>query len=95
VRKLTGESEESSKRFGEVLGPLAQEVGIASEPELYPARVRVSLSTGVRPAGARPRAQGRSAGSSGAIRAPNGQQRRLPTSPATLETPIESAPQGA
>jgi hypothetical protein len=36
------ESEESCNRFGEVLGPLLQEAGIAAEPELYPALAFVS-----------------------------------------------------
>ena len=36
------ESEESCNRFGEVLGPLLQEVGITAEPELYPAHAFVS-----------------------------------------------------
>ena len=36
------ESEEACNRFGEVLGPLVQEVGISSAPELYPAYAFVS-----------------------------------------------------
>lgn len=36
------ESEESCNRFGEVLGPLLQELGVAAQPELYPAHAFVS-----------------------------------------------------
>ena len=36
------ESEEASNRFGEVLGPLVQEVGIDRAPEVYPAFAFVS-----------------------------------------------------
>ena len=36
------ESEEACNRFGEVLAPLLQEVGIDAPPELYPAHAFVS-----------------------------------------------------
>ncbi len=36
------ESQEACERFGETLAPLLQEVGITSQPELYPAQVFVS-----------------------------------------------------
>ena len=36
------ESEEAVRRFGEILAPLLQEVGIEAEPELYPAHTFVS-----------------------------------------------------
>jgi len=36
------ESEEACNRFGEILGPLLQEVGAGEEPELYPAVAFVS-----------------------------------------------------
>jgi hypothetical protein len=36
------ESEEACNRFGEVLAPLLQEVGIDARPELYPAFAFVS-----------------------------------------------------
>ena len=36
------ESEEACNRFGEVLGPLLQEVGIEEQPEMYEAHAFVS-----------------------------------------------------
>jgi len=36
------ESEEAWNRFGEVLGPVLQEVGIEAQPEVYPAQTFVS-----------------------------------------------------
>ena len=36
------ESEEACNRFGEVLAPLLQEVGIDAPPELYPAHAFIS-----------------------------------------------------
>ena len=36
------ESEEAVRRFGEVLGPILQEVGTTAEPEIYPAHAFVS-----------------------------------------------------
>ena len=36
------ESEEAWNRFGEVLGPVLQEVGIDAQPEVYPAQTFVS-----------------------------------------------------
>jgi hypothetical protein len=36
------ESEESCRRFGDVLAPILQEVGITDEPEMYPAHAFVS-----------------------------------------------------
>ena len=36
------ESEEACNRFGEILQPILQEVGIVDPPELYPAEVFVS-----------------------------------------------------
>src|SRR5688500_7923286 len=36
------ESEEAARRFGEMLMPVLQEVGISDEPELYPAHTFVS-----------------------------------------------------
>jgi hypothetical protein len=36
------ESEEACNRFGEILQPILQEVGIDDPPELYPAEVFVS-----------------------------------------------------
>jgi hypothetical protein len=36
------ESEEACNRFGELLRPILQEVGIVDPPELYPAEVFVS-----------------------------------------------------
>jgi hypothetical protein len=36
------ESEEACNRFGEMLQPILQEVGIVDPPELYPAEVFVS-----------------------------------------------------
>ena len=36
------ESEEACNRFGEVLGPLLQELGAGEEPEVYPAVALVS-----------------------------------------------------
>jgi hypothetical protein len=36
------ESEESCNRFGEVLAPYLQEVGIEAQPEMYPAYAFVS-----------------------------------------------------
>jgi hypothetical protein len=36
------ESEEACNRFGEILGPILQEVGIDEQPELYPTHAFVS-----------------------------------------------------
>jgi hypothetical protein len=36
------ESEEACNRFGEVLGPHLQEIGITEQPEIYPAHAFVS-----------------------------------------------------
>jgi hypothetical protein len=36
------ESEEACQRFGEILQPILQEVGITDAPELYPAETFVS-----------------------------------------------------
>ncbi len=36
------ESEEACNRFGEILGPILQEVGITDPPEVYPAAAFVS-----------------------------------------------------
>jgi hypothetical protein len=36
------ESEEACNRFGEILRPILQEVGISDPPELYPAEVFIS-----------------------------------------------------
>ena len=36
------ESEEACKKFGEVLGPHLQEIGITEQPEIYPAQAFVS-----------------------------------------------------
>lgn len=36
------ESEEAARRFGEVLMPILQEVGIEAEPDVYPAHTFVS-----------------------------------------------------
>ncbi len=36
------ESEEAAQRFGEVLVPILQEVGVTAEPEVYPAHTLVS-----------------------------------------------------
>jgi hypothetical protein len=36
------ESEEAAQRFGEILQPILQEVGITDPPELYPAETFVS-----------------------------------------------------
>ena len=36
------ESEEAANRFGEILRPILQEVGITDAPELYPAHAFVS-----------------------------------------------------
>jgi hypothetical protein len=36
------ESEEACKRFGEVLGPILQDLGVDEQPEFYPAHVFVS-----------------------------------------------------
>ena len=36
------ESEEACKRFGEMLQPILEEVGIVDPPEIYPAGVFVS-----------------------------------------------------
>ena len=37
------ESEEACKKFGEVLGPHLQEIGITEQPEIYPALTFVSV----------------------------------------------------
>jgi hypothetical protein len=36
------ESEEASQRFGDVLIPILQEIGVTDEPEVYPAQAFVS-----------------------------------------------------
>ena len=36
------ESDEACNRFGEILGPILQELGIDEKPELYPAHAFVS-----------------------------------------------------
>jgi hypothetical protein len=36
------ESEDACNSFGEMLGPLLQELGVANEPEVYPAHTFVS-----------------------------------------------------
>jgi hypothetical protein len=36
------ESEEACSRFGEILAPLLQELGVTSEPEIYPTHVFVA-----------------------------------------------------
>ena len=36
------ESEDAARRFGDVLGPVLQEVGVTEQPEVYPAHTFVS-----------------------------------------------------
>ncbi len=36
------ESEEASQRFGDVLMPILQEIGVTDQPEIYPAHAFVS-----------------------------------------------------
>jgi len=36
------ESEEAARRFGELLGPHMQEIGITEQPEIYPVHAFVS-----------------------------------------------------
>ena len=36
------ESEEAVRRFGEILGPILQEVGIGAQPEIYPTHTLVT-----------------------------------------------------
>ncbi len=35
------ESEDAARRFGEILGPVLQELGVTEQPELYPAHTVV------------------------------------------------------
>ena len=36
------ESEEAARRFGDMLGPVMEEIGVQTEPEVYPAHTYVS-----------------------------------------------------
>jgi hypothetical protein len=36
------ESEDAARRFGDVLGPILEEVGVTEQPDLYPAHTFVS-----------------------------------------------------